>query len=328
MAMRFFGISPDPVAQASVGIPPIMLSGQNELQMRFDMRPLNRGDCVAVPADVRAAIEPESSIDISGAHRFTLLPNLGFFTSSGFPFTRMADLSETALVLPDDADPAELSVAFEAVGRMAAAVGLPATGIAVARASGLADVRGRDLLVVGALGRNAAVHQVLSDGPVLLEGERFALSLPDAQGRLREVFVGGPREGERDRAAAALAAPPDGFALLASRESPFTPGRAVVVLTAPTLAGLTALGEALADTERAPRVQGDLAVLSTGRIDSFRVGPLFERGTLPVWLWPRYYLGDRPLALLGLMLAAALLLSWPLYRALRARAARRLGEGA
>jgi cellulose synthase (UDP-forming) len=325
--MRFFGISPAPVERSWVGIPPMMLSGQNELQLRFDMRPLNRGDCVAVPADVRAAIEPESSIDISGAHRFTLLPNLGFFASSGFPFTRMADLSETALVLPDDADPAELSAAFEAVGRMAAAVGLPATGVAVARASALSDVRGRDLLIVGALGRNAAVRQMLADGPVRLQGDRFELSLPDAQGRLREFFVGGPPEGQRDRAAAALAAPPEGFGLLFSRESPFTPGRAVVVLTAPTVAGLTALSEALADPARAPRVQGDLAVLAAGRIDSFRVGPLFERGTLPFWLWPRHYLGDRPLALLGLMLAAALLLSWPLYRALRARAARRLGEG-
>ncbi|MFN6953551.1 MAG: UDP-forming cellulose synthase catalytic subunit [Acetobacteraceae bacterium] len=332
MAMQFFGIAPPAVEQAWIGVPPIMLSGQNELQVSFDMRPLNRGDCVGVPtvgqpAGVRAAIEPESSIDISGAHRFTLLPNLGFFASVGFPFTRMADLSETALVLPDEADPAELSAALEAVGRMAAAVGLPATGIAVVRASALSEVRGRDLLLVGALDRNAAVRRMLSDGTVRLEEGRLALALPDPQGRLREVFVGGPREGERARAAAALAAPPDGFALLASRESPFTPGRAVVMLTAPTLAGLTALGEALADPAQAPRVQGDLAVLSAGRIESFRVGPLFERGTLPFWLWPRYYLGDRPLALLGLMLAAALLLSWPLYRVLRARAERRLGEG-
>lgn len=327
LAMRFFGIAPTLVEQAWIGVPPILLSGQNDLQFRFDMRPLNRGDCVGVPADVRAAIEPDSSIDISGAHRFTLLPNLGFFASVGFPFTRMADLSETALVLPDEPEPEELSAALDAVGRMAAGTGLPATGIAVLRASALARAEGRDLLVIGTLGRNPAIQQLLADGPVRLEGNRFALALPDAQGRLRELFLGGPSARERDRAAAALAAPPEGFALLTSRESPFARGRAVVLLTAPTTAGLAAMTEALADPARSPAVQGDLTVLSGGRLQSFRTGPVFERGALPFWLWPRYYLGDQPLTLLALMIGAAVLLSWPLYRILRNRAARRLREG-
>ncbi|MCS6932559.1 MAG: cellulose biosynthesis cyclic di-GMP-binding regulatory protein BcsB, partial [Acetobacteraceae bacterium] len=327
LAMRFFGIAPAPVEQTWIGLPPVLLSGQNELQFRFDMRPLNRGDCVAVPADVRAAIEPDSSIDISGAHRFALLPNLAFFASVGFPFTRMADLSETALVLPDEPEPEELSVALETVGRMAAATGLPATRIAVLRASALARAEARDLLVIGTLGRNPAIAQLLADGPVMLEGNRFALALPDARGRLREFFLGGPSRSERDRAAAALAAPPEGFALLTSRESPFARGRVVVLLTAPTAAGLTAMAEALADPARSPGVQGDITVLSGGRLQSFRAGPMFERGTLPFWLWPRYYLGDQPLALVAMMLGAALLLSWPLYRLLRNRAARRLQEG-
>lgn len=327
LAMRFFGIASPPIEQAWIGVPPILLSGQNELQFRFDMRPLNRGDCVAVPADVRASIEPDSSIDISGAHRFTLLPNLGFFASVGFPFTRLADLSETALVLPDDPEPEELAAAFDLVGRMAAATGLPATGITVLRASALARAEARDLLVVGTLGRNPAITQLLADGPVRLEGNRLALALPDAPGRMRELFLGGPSARERDRAAAALAAPPEGFAVLTSRESPFARSRAVVILTAPTPAGLTAMVEALADPTRSPAVQGDLAVLSGGRLQSFRAGPVFERGALPFWLWPRYYFGDQPLPLLALMLGAALLLSWPIYRVLRNRAARRLAEG-
>lgn len=53
LAMRFFGISPPPVEETTIGIPPMLLSGLNELQLRFDMRPLSRGDCVAIPADVR-----------------------------------------------------------------------------------------------------------------------------------------------------------------------------------------------------------------------------------------------------------------------------------
>jgi cellulose synthase (UDP-forming) len=327
MAMRFLGVSAPVVGEAAVGLPPLLLSGQNELQFRFDMRPLNRGDCVAVPAEVRSAIEPDSSIDISGAHRFTLLPNLGFFAASGFPFTRLADLSETALVLADRADPAELTVALDLVGRLSAAVGVPATGLRVLPAAAWREAGARDLLMVGTPERNVALREVLADGPVQLEGGRFALSLPDPRGRLREFFVGGPPAGERDRAAAALAAPADGLGVLFSRESPLAAGRAVVVLTAPTVAGLAAMAEAVGDPARSPQVQGDLTVLSGGRLESFRTGPLFERGQLPFWLLPRYYLGDQPFALLGLMLVAALLIAWPLHAVLRRRSLRRLREG-
>ena len=58
-----------------------------ELQMRFDMQPLSRGECVAVPGDIRASIDPNSTVDISHARRYARMPNLGYFASAGFPFT-------------------------------------------------------------------------------------------------------------------------------------------------------------------------------------------------------------------------------------------------
>ena len=327
MAMRWFDITQPVVESARVGLPPLLLSGQNELQMRFDMRPLSRGDCVAVPSDVRAAIEPDSSIDLSSAHRFTLLPNLGFFVGSGFPYTRMADLSETAFVLPDDPDLAELSATFGLIGRMAASVGLPATGVQILRAGDITQGANRDLVLIGALSRHSGIASVLQNGLFRIEGSRLSLTLPDARGQFRELIVGGPPPGERDRAAAALAAPPEGLGILLGRESPMSPGRSLVVLTGATSSGVLAMVEALADPRRSPAIQGDLAVLAGGQIESFRTGPLFPRGDLPIWLWPRYYLGDQPMALVGLMLGAALLIAWPLHRALRSRAARRLRRG-
>ena len=67
------------------GIPPWIVFGQNELQLRFDMKPMARGDCVAVPGDIRASVDPDSTIDLSDGYRFTTLPNLAFFAGVGFP---------------------------------------------------------------------------------------------------------------------------------------------------------------------------------------------------------------------------------------------------
>ena len=112
------------------GIPPWIVFGQNELQLRFDMKPMARGDCTAVPGDIRASIDPDSLIDISGAYRFATLPNLAAFAGSGFPFTKLADLSGTAAVLPDRPHPQELSAFLGLIGRLAAVVGHPAVGAA------------------------------------------------------------------------------------------------------------------------------------------------------------------------------------------------------
>ncbi|MBD0274184.1 MAG: cellulose biosynthesis cyclic di-GMP-binding regulatory protein BcsB, partial [Acetobacteraceae bacterium] len=50
----------DRVLKGRAGLPAWTVSGQNELEIRYDMRPLNRGECVAVPAEIRAGIEPDS----------------------------------------------------------------------------------------------------------------------------------------------------------------------------------------------------------------------------------------------------------------------------
>ena len=75
-------------ARGSATVPPYRLLGRDELQLRFDMRPLARGECVATPGDLRAAIEPDSTIDLRRIHRHARMPNLGFFASAGYPFTR------------------------------------------------------------------------------------------------------------------------------------------------------------------------------------------------------------------------------------------------
>jgi cellulose synthase (UDP-forming) len=310
---------------ARFGLPPYLVFGQNELQLRFDMRPMHRGDCVAIPADVRASVDPDSTIDLSDAHRFTTLPNLSFFTGSGFPFTRLADFSGTAAVLPERPNSLELSSFFTLVGRMAAIVGHPATGLQVTRAGAMSTVADRDLLVIGALGRNPALPQLLQDGPVQLDGNRLSVALPDVLEGFRHLFLGdgGPRQ-EREQAQALLTSQGEGMGLLIGFESPLSAGKSVVALSGTTPQGMEAMLAALRNQEQVARVQGDLAILAGGRVSGFKLGGSYAVGHLPPHLWPQYYLGGRPELLILLVAAAGLLIAIPSYWVLRRRAALRL----
>ncbi|MCI0752574.1 UDP-forming cellulose synthase catalytic subunit [Teichococcus vastitatis] len=318
------GTVPD-VGEGGVALPPYLIFGQNELGLRFDMRPLHRGDCVAIPSDVRASIDPDSTIDLSRGYRFAELPNLAFFVGSGFPFTKMADLSSTAAVLPDRPNTLEISSFLTLLGRLSANVGHAATGIQVVRAAALEQVADKELLVIGALGRQPALAALLGrDGALRIDGNRVSLSVPDTLGGFRNLFLSDDVRQERQRAEALLASPGEGTGMLAGFESPLRAGRSVLALSGTTPQGMEAMLAALRDRDQQSRIQGDLALLSGGRVDAFKLGEIYTVGSLPLHLWPQYWFGKRPDMLLALAMLAALCVATPAYWLLRRRAALRL----
>ncbi|HWL80901.1 MAG TPA: UDP-forming cellulose synthase catalytic subunit [Roseomonas sp.] len=311
--------------EGQVGLPPYLVFGQNEMQLRFDMRPLNRGDCTAIPGDVRASIDPDSTIDLSRAYHFTELPNLAYFAGAGFPFTKMADFSSTAAVLPERANTLELSSFLTLLGKMAAIVGSPATGIQVVRPSAMEQMADRDLLVVGAIGRQPALATLLGrNGPLRMEGNRVSVALPDALESFRNLFLSDDRRLQRQQLEAVLAAPGEGTGMLIGFESPLKGHRSVVALTGTNPQGMEAMVNALGDTKQLSQVQGDLVLVSGGRLSAFKINPNYTLGNLPLHLWPQYWLGKRPDLLLLLAAIAAICIAVPTYWALRRRAALRL----
>ncbi|MBP0447374.1 UDP-forming cellulose synthase catalytic subunit [Roseomonas sp. SSH11] len=311
--------------EGTVGLPPYLVFGLNELQFRFDLRPLHRGDCVSVPGDIRSSIDPDSTIDLSAAYRYTELPNLAYFVGSGFPYTRMADLSSTAVVLPDRASPVEISTALNLIGRIAAIVGYPATRIEVARPGGLEAVSNRDLLVIGPLNRQPALSALLRDGPITVEGNRVNVALPDALDNFRNIFISDDRRLDRERLTATLGGNQgEGIGLLIGFQSPLNSDRSVVALTGSSQQGMEAMVAALRDPEQQPRIQGDVAHVSNGQVTSFKVSRNYGVGSLPITLLPQRYLTTRPDLMLGLLVIAALVIAIPLYWTLRRRAISRL----
>ncbi len=301
-------------------VPPYYVFGQNDLQFFFDTRPLHRGACTAVPADLRESIDPDSTIDLSRAYRFAALPNLAFFVNSGFPFTRMADLSETAAVVPDQPSSVELSAFLDMMGRIGALTGYPVLRLAVVRPGETATVADRDLLVIGTLPRLGNAAELLRLSPVRLEGSRLGI---DLGGRLQAVSWLFDDEGEQQRrdAAARLGAPmSDDMAALIGTESPLRRGRSVVALLAAAPQALEGMVATMRDSQQAPHIQGDLAILSAGRATAYRVGSTYTVGHLPFWVWPSWFLRGSPVSVLGVMLAGCALLALVFFWALRRRA--------
>jgi cellulose synthase (UDP-forming) len=173
------------------------------------------------------------------------------------------------------------------------------------------------------MARQPALQTLLRDSPIQLEGNRLSIALNDGMGNFRNLF-GGERRAELERVQAQLDQPGEALGALIGFESPLSRGRSVVALTGSSAVGMGAVVAALRDPEQVPRVQGDLALLAGGRMEAFRVGSTYTVGTLPPWLWPQYYLGNNPWALIGGLLVAIVLIAAPTYWYLRRRAQRQL----
>ena len=323
-AMDRLGIERGQLRTGSLSLPTYLLLGHDELQLRFDMRPLGRGECAAIPGDIQAAIDPGSTVDISGAWHYARLPNLGYFGSAGFPFTRLADLSGTAVVMPDRPSLEESEALLDLVGQLAAGVGTPSTGLQVVGPGTLGAASDRDLLIIGSLGTQSALATLLKTGPLHLADNRLTLDLPDALQDARSVFLDVPDGTGRTRASAALAAAGDGFGIILGRESPWRSGRSVVAISGSTPLAVLQAVAALRDPVVAPEIRGDLSLLQEGQVTSFSTVALYGVGDLPWWLLPQIWIGGRPerVALIGF--GAALLIGFPLFWMVRRRAATRL----
>jgi cellulose synthase (UDP-forming) len=318
------GGSPE-IRTGRVGLPPYLLFGRDELQLRFDLRPMARGDCTAVPGDIRASIEPDSTIDISHAYRFVRMPNIGLFASAGFPFTRLADLSGTAAILPERPTVIETGVFLDVIGDLATIVGLPSTGLTVLTPGALNTAASRDLLVFGSLPRQPALATLLKQGAITVQGDRLIAATPDRLQDLRALLVTNqPDQAERDRVVLALNEAGDGVGAIIGVQSPLQSGHSVVAITGLTPQAMAEMAETLRDPEQSSKIQGDISLQTGGRISAFRAADAYEVGELPLWLRAQLLFGGRPERTGMLLLLTSFLIGIPFFWILRRRAARRL----
>ena len=88
--------------EADVPVPVVNLRPfSNSLSFDFTFQLLKKGGCQdTTPINMQGAILRDSYLDLRGYPHYAPMPNLEIFANAGFPFTRLADLSETTVVLP------------------------------------------------------------------------------------------------------------------------------------------------------------------------------------------------------------------------------------
>jgi hypothetical protein len=117
------------------------------------------------------------------------------------------------------------------------------------------------------------------------------------------------------------------LALVLGFESPLTPERSVVSVTASRTGEMLNVLDALDDPTRAAMIRGSAAFVRGQQIDSVLVGRTYTVGSLPFWTGIWYAMSSHPVLLAFAALLAVLIFGFALWRGLRAVAARR-GSGA
>ncbi|RCS59806.1 cellulose biosynthesis cyclic di-GMP-binding regulatory protein BcsB [Parvibium lacunae] len=311
--------------QERVYIPPYMMPARAQLQFHFAFDYLKHGHCKDVLVDnLRAAIDPDSTIDLTAFPHYLAMPNLAAFGNAGFPFTRMADLSETAVIFPDSYSSLDLGAYLTLMGRMGESTGYPTTGVVVGRAADAKNYANKDLLILGSASNQPLFSQWAKYMPFSTNGESRNFEVSDLLFKFNHWLEGlGASERIPRRAEISLSGASNEAALFGF-ESPLSSGRSVVAVMTSRANNLFDLLGVLMDPELITKVQGALVVVRGKEVESLAVGSTYYVGSLPVWTYIRWFFSNNPLVLALLGLLAAIVVAVLLYRILRVRAEKRL----
>ncbi len=307
------------VEEARLYLPPYAVTMRDQLQLlyTFDItKP--EGECPELaPDNLVASIDAESTIDFSAFPKFAALPNLAYFTQMGFPFTRLADLSETSVVIPERASAEEIGLYLAVMGRMGEATGYPATRHSVIGAAEVAKSPDRDMIIIGTAQNQRLLADWSNSLPMFVENGVRRLREPDVNWRpMYRWEQQDIDESVKPKANVSLSGPGT-LVTLMGFESPLKPTRSVVFLYADKPADFTRITDVLTDPERLQTIQGDFVVLNEKSLSHARISNTYYLGQLPWYNKLRWFLADHPILVALMALILAILSAAALYRPLK-----------
>ena len=314
--------------EESLFIPPYATTGRDQFQFAyyFDITRLGLSgtDCPYMPPNnLQGSIDPESTVDFSSFPHYAALPNLGYFANIGFPYTRMADLSESAVVLPERPNADELGVFLTVMGKMGEATGYPVVRHTVIASPEIDKVSDKDLIVIGSAGSQSLMAKWVDSLPiVIVNGERKVRKVnnrwsPTYRWEQQDVEAVPKPNGDFTQVGSGS------MTAIMAFESPLKAGRSVVVLYADKATGLQKLSELMTDPERVSSIQGDFLVIDNKNVYHTKVSDTYYTGSVPTVNKLRWFFSDQPLLLGVLGLLVCLVLAAVIYRPLRRIIAKR-----
>jgi cellulose synthase operon protein B len=310
---------PKAVQDASFFLPPYAVTMRDQMQLHYTFDVTKpEGECPEhAPDNLVASIDAESTLDFSSFPKFAALPNLAYFTQLGFPFTRLADLSETSVVIPDRASVEEIGLYLAVMGRMGESTGYPSTRHSVISAAEVSKTPDKDFIIIGTAQSQRLFADWANKLPMLVENGVRRLREPDVSWRPMYRWEQQDIDESLKPKANVNISGPGTLVSMMGFESPLKPTRSVVFLYADKAADFKKITDVLTDPERFSSIQGDFAVLQDKSASHAKVSETYYLGQLPWHSKLRWFLADHPILVALMALGLAILAAAALYRPLK-----------
>jgi cellulose synthase (UDP-forming) len=315
--------------QVDVPVPVVNLRPfSNSLSFDFTFQLLKKGGCQdTTPINMQAAILRDTHLDLRGYPHYAPLPNLEVFANAGFPFTRLADLSETTVVLPPSPSEQEIETFVTLMGHFGRQTGFPVLRVTVAGAEALHNGANTDFLVIGTGDDQPGFDKLQNSLPVALRSGQ--IQVRDTQGFFAPLHghQWWKLASEEHTESGALTASGTPDAVIEGIESPYDPGssRSVVAIHLRDASSFAPFMDALMNVQQSSEISGSVSVLHNKEFQSFRIGSnVYHVGVLPWWTRLTLWFMQVPwLAAVVVMVLAFMLAIWT-RQWLRAKAKVRL----
>ncbi|WP_024549969.1 cellulose biosynthesis cyclic di-GMP-binding regulatory protein BcsB [Siccibacter turicensis] len=309
--------------KTEVSIPALRLGALN--QLRFDFQyanPMPGGsvnNCVTFqPVQNRVVIGDDSTIDFSHYHHFIAMPDLRAFANASFPFSRMADLSDTTIVVAKQPTAAQVTTLLDTLANVGAQTGLPATNVSITDDGASVQGSDRDILIIGTLPAQLKDDKRID---LLVQAAQSWVKTPQRDSSLPSIM---PDDQDRTANVQTTVTSTAPMAAVVGFQSPFNDQRSVVALLADSPRGYELLNDALNDSGKRAAMYGSVAVIRESGVNSLRVGDVYYVGHLPWFERVWYAFANHPVLLAIFAAISVLLLAWVLWRLLRILSRRRL----
>ncbi|WP_263365900.1 UDP-forming cellulose synthase catalytic subunit [Edaphobacter bradus] len=258
----------------------------NTLKSQFAFLLAKKGRCQDIaPYNMMGAILKDSYLDIHDIPHWATLPNLEIFANAGYPFTRKADLSDTAVVLPDNAAPDEIETFLTLMGHFGGQTGYPVLSVTVTNADGMKSSLGKDYLVIGTVDDQPALNHLNPSLPVEVDGS--GLHIQDTQGFFASLQHAWWKVRSSDRIQSGQLETAGGLpdAMIEGIEWPSGSSHSVVIIALRDHSVVPNFLSVFLKTSQSSDIAQSVSVLHGNRFVSYRIGnDVYWVGSLSWWI--------------------------------------------
>ena len=301
--------------QLDVPVPVVNLRPfSNSLSFDFTFQLLKKSNCQdTTPINMQGAVLRDTFLDLRGYPHYAPMPNLEIFANAGFPFTRLADLAGTTVVMPANPTEQEVEMVITLMGHWGRQTGFPGLRVTVAGPETMVPGAKTDFLVIGTGDDQPGFEKLEQSLPVALHSGR--IQVHDTQGffaPIHHAWWKTQSDEHSESGDLTTSGTPD--AIIEGIESPYdkTDSRSVVAIHLKDAATFDPFMQTFLYVQQASDIQGSVSLLLGTRFQSFRIGStVYHVGILPWWTRLNLWFMEVPwLASVVVIILAFLLAIW------------------